>query len=78
MNDREKTILDAIAAAELIRGQAFEANASLDAIEGARRQLSVATDELRGQTTATKERVTWLIRELDRLAAQVKALQGKP
>lgn len=73
--DREQMILSAIAEAEKIRGQAFEAVASLEAIEGARQQLSVANDELRGQQTTIKDRVMWLIRELDRLAAQLKALQ---
>ena len=72
---REKLILTAIADAERIRGQAFETKASLEAIEGARQQLSAAQDELRGQTTTIKERVAWLIRELDRLAEQFKALK---
>ena len=71
-------ILDAIAAAEHIRGQTFDAQSSLDAIEEARVHLSRADDELRGQHTAIKDRVTWLIVELDRLAAQFKKLKDAP
>jgi hypothetical protein len=72
---RDKLILDAIAEAERIRGQVFEAASSLDAIEGARMQLSRAEDEIRGQSTSIKDRVSWLIRELDRLAELFKALK---
>lgn len=75
--DRDQEILEAIAKAELIRGEAFIAQESLEAIEGARRQLSVAQDELRGQHTRISERVSWLIRELDKLAIKYKALEGK-
>jgi hypothetical protein len=71
-------ILDAIAAAERIRGQTFDAQSSLDAIEEARVHLSRADDELRGQHTTIKDRVTWLIVELDRLAAQFKKLKDAP
>lgn len=39
----------------------------LEAIEGARCQVSSTGDELRGQITIIKERVNWLIRELDAL-----------
>ena len=52
MKDREGKILEAIEAAERIRGQAFEADKSLEAIEGARHQLSVAQDELRAWAAA--------------------------
>lgn len=45
----------------------------LDRLEGARGQLSNAHDELRMQTTVMKERVAWLIRELDSLRAEVKS-----
>ena len=74
-SEREKLILDAIAAAEKIRGQAFDAQRSMDAIDGARMQLSRAEDELRGQSTSVKDRVAWLIRELDVLAEKFKSLQ---
>jgi hypothetical protein len=88
-SDREQSILDAINAAEKIRGQAFDAIASLEAIDGARsalldsiestrRQLSVTNDELRGQSRTIKDRVAWLIRELDRLAEELKALKEQP
>lgn len=77
MSEREKHILEAIAAAEKIRGQAFDAQSSLEAVEGARRQLSVANDELRGQSRVIKDRVSWLILELDKLIAKFKALGGR-
>lgn len=75
---REQLILTAIADAEKVRGLAFETKTSLEAIEGARQQLSAAQDEIRGQTTTIKDRVTWLIRELDRLAEQFKQLKDAP
>lgn len=72
MNEEQaQRILDAIAAAEKIRGQAFDALSTVDAIDKARGQLSLAADELRGQSTAIKDRVNWLIRELDRLHARI-------
>jgi hypothetical protein len=87
--DRELAILDAINAAEKVRGQAFDALKSLELIDGARqtfldsleatrRQLSVTNDELRGQSRTIKDRVAWLIRELDRLAEQFKLLSEAP
>jgi chromosome segregation ATPase len=74
VSQREQNILAAIEQAERIRGQVFEADQSLEAIEAARRQLSSAQDELRGQHTAIKARVAWLIRELDELTAKFKCL----
>ncbi len=43
----------------------------LTAMEGARQQISATGDELRGQATIIKERVNWLIRELDQLRKQI-------
>lgn len=77
LSEREKHIMEAIESAEKIRGQAFDAEASLEAVEGARRQLSVANDELRGQSRMIKDRVNWLILELDKLIAKFKALEGQ-
>jgi len=74
--ERDQRIMDAVHQAERLRGQTFDVLASLDAIEAARRQLSVANDELRGQDTALRNRINWLISEMDRLAAEVKALKG--
>jgi hypothetical protein len=76
--EREAQIMDAVRQAERLRGQTFEAAASLDAIEAARRQLSVANDELRGQNTVLRNRINWLISEMDRLAAEVKQLKDAP
>jgi hypothetical protein len=44
----------------------------LQAIEGARMQFSSAADELRYITTATRERLRWLIAELDKLRVDLK------
>lgn len=44
----------------------------LERLEGARDHLSSAHDELRMQTTVIRERVAWLIAELDRLQADVR------
>jgi hypothetical protein len=46
----------------------------LDSIEAARGQLSVLGDELRGQTTIVRERVAWLIRQMDVLKFKLEAL----
>jgi predicted PurR-regulated permease PerM len=43
----------------------------LDAIEGARLQISSTGDELRGQTRTVKERVNWLIGRVDALIATI-------
>lgn len=43
----------------------------LEAIEGARQQLSVASDEMRMTTTVIRERLAWLIGEMDKLRAQI-------
>ena len=42
----------------------------LDSIVGSRDHMAAAVEELRGQTTIIKERVNWLIRELDLLRKQ--------
>lgn len=46
-----------------------------DRIEGARVALQFLGDEMRGQTVVIKERVNWLIRELDALKAMIAANQ---
>ena len=71
--DAATTILEARATFHRLRGAAFDATEVLERIEGARRQMSVANDELRGQIGNTKDRVDWLIRELDKLNAQLDA-----
>lgn len=57
-----------------LRESVTDVKAMLEAIEGARMNLSSANDaisssidEFRGQITVIKDRVTWLIRELDKL-----------
>jgi hypothetical protein len=60
---------------QLLRGAAFDATAVLDRIDGARRQMSVADDEFRHQIENTKERVRWLISELDKLTAKLRSLK---
>ena len=49
----------------------------LDSIEAARGQLSVLGDELRGQTTIIRERIAWLIREMDAIKIALAALAPK-
>ncbi len=44
----------------------------LQAIEGARMQISSTGDELRGQHVIIKERTNWLIHQYDRLIAMLK------
>jgi len=44
-----------------------------DSLEAARRQLDIIIDEMRMQTTVSKERTSWCIRELDKLRAQIEA-----
>jgi chromosome segregation ATPase len=46
----------------------------LQRLEGARNQLSSAYNELRMQTTVIRERVAWLIQELDKLQDQIRRL----
>jgi DNA-binding transcriptional regulator GbsR (MarR family) len=50
--------------------QAMERQA--DSLEAARNQISHILDELRMQTTLSKERVKWLTRELDSLQVQIR------
>ena len=59
-----------------LRRSAGDVKAMLDAIEAARTQLSaagdatiLAVDEFRAQHTVIKERVQWLLSELDKLDA---------
>jgi hypothetical protein len=47
-------------------------------IEAARRQLSILGDEMRGQTVIIKERINWLLGELDTLKALIKANTTQP
>lgn len=42
-----------------------------DSLEAARGQLSTVIDEMRMQTTVSKERTAWCIRELDKLRDQI-------
>jgi len=44
---------------------------SARSLEAARHQISHIVDEMRMQTTLSKERVKWLTRELDKLQAQI-------
>jgi chromosome segregation ATPase len=44
----------------------------VDSIEGARSQLSTALDEMRMTSTVLRERINWLIRELDALQKEIK------
>lgn len=51
----------------------------LEAVEGARMQISSTGDELRGQTGLIKERVQWLIGRIDALIATIaKFIKGVP
>lgn len=42
-----------------------------DSLEAARKQISHIVDEVRMQTTLSKERVKWLTNELDKLQDQI-------
>ena len=66
MTERER----ALEACEKLKLAIDDTEAMLIAIEGARRQVSSTGDELRGQITILKERVNWLIRELDSIRKQ--------
>jgi hypothetical protein len=67
MSERER----ALDACEKLRLAIDDTQGMLTAIEGARQQMSMTGDELRGQATIIKERVNWLIRELDALRKQI-------
>jgi chromosome segregation ATPase len=41
-------------------------------LEGARAQISMVVDEMRMQTTISKERIAWCIAELDKLRADIE------
>lgn len=56
-----------LADADRLEGAIKDTQGIYENLEGARKQLSRVEDELRGQTTIIKERVTWLIKELDNL-----------
>lgn len=51
--------------------EALERNA--DSLEAARHQISTIVDEVRMQTTLSRERLRWLTRELDKLQLQMGA-----
>ena len=72
--DRIKAILEARENFQRMRAAAFDANQILDRIEGARRQVSNTDMEMRDIITSTRERVAWLIAELDRLALKLGGL----
>jgi hypothetical protein len=63
MSEREQ----ALEACKKLRLAIDDTEGLLKAVEGARMQISSTADELRGQTSILKERVAWLIRELDTL-----------
>ncbi len=44
---------------------------SAESLEAARHQISHIVDEMRAQTTLSKERVRWLTNELDKLSTQI-------
>lgn len=67
MSERER----AIEACQTLKLAIEDTVGMLTAIEGARLQFSSTADELRGQVTIIKERVNWLIRELDGLRKQI-------
>lgn len=64
----------ALEAAEKLRLDINDVEAMLKRIDGTRMAMSAAADEARGQVTIVRERVNWVIRELDTLRAQVVAL----
>lgn len=64
---------DLQARAERVRIHLADTERTLNAIEGARMQLSSAQDEIRGQTTVVKERIAWAIKELDAIRALIVA-----
>jgi uncharacterized coiled-coil DUF342 family protein len=58
-------------AVQKLRSAVDDTEGMLKGIEGARMQLSSTADELRGQVTTIRERVRWLIQELDKVRAQI-------
>ncbi len=54
-----------------------DTNGILDRIEAARGQLSVLGDEMRGQQTILRERISWLTREMDALKLTLQTLAPK-
>lgn len=79
MNEVQKVErLRALDACRKLRLSIDDAVTMLNAIEGARTQMASTSDELRGQTTIIKERVNWLIRELDTLEASYRNAATKP
>jgi hypothetical protein len=67
VSDRDK----ALEACHKLKLAIGDTEGMLTAVEGARRQISTTGDELRGQVAIIKERVNWLIRELDLLRKQI-------
>ena len=64
----------ALEAMQKLRLAIDDTEAMMTAIGGAREHMDVAVQELRGQSTIIKERVNWLIRELDTLRKQIGTL----
>lgn len=58
------------------KGIVVNVESALDQLENAREHITMAVDELRGQTTVIKERVYWLIAELDKLRRQIEELKA--
>ena len=67
-------IVKARAELQRLRGAAFDAKEVLDRVDGARRQMSTTNDEFSHQIENTKDRVNWLISELDQLTATLRGL----
>jgi chromosome segregation ATPase len=70
------------AGTEELKGIITHVESALNQLENAREHMTMAIAELRGQTTVIKERVFWLIGELDqlrpaldKLRVQLKALK---
>jgi chromosome segregation ATPase len=78
-NSEEAAAIEAIVAARAtfkrLSAAAYDATEVLDRIEGARRQMSQTDSELRHQIENTKDRVNWLIGELDKLTAILGMLE---
>lgn len=72
------TNTEALDALRKLRQAVDDTEGMLTAIEGARMQLSSTGDELRGQVTTIRERVRWLIQELDKLRAQIGKAKTQP
>lgn len=66
---------DLLADAKRLQVAIEDTQGILDRIEAARGQLSVLGDELRGQTSIIKERVQWIIREMDELKRLVRLVK---